>query len=268
MGIFSRIKGTITQKANAAIDKAIDPAKEIELAISELEEQRKSALAELISYKASAKQMDNDLERHRGKIAEWESRAMAAIKAGDDELAKRALREKKLAEAEIDKISRDKAEATGYAAQLNKSRKEFDTKLAMFKLRKGTLATQLAAARSAGGDAFGNDPSVWDRFSAAEDKIDQAAAESEADAAMRGEDASDREFDLRLAAAAGPAALGAGAGADDDALAQLKDKLAAERTRKALAASAPAEPSGSSGSGTSSPSAVTAPSSDADRTGA
>jgi phage shock protein A len=247
MGIFSRIKGSITQKANAAIDRATDPAKEIDLAIAELEDQRKKALAELISYKANAKQMENDIEKHRAKAAEWESRAMSAIKAGDDELAKRALREKKAAEAEIEKISRDRNEAAGYAAQLNKSRKEFETKLQMFKLRKGTLATQLAAARSGGGDAFGNDPSVWDRFDAAEDKIDRAAAESEVDAAMRGEDEDARDFDLKLAQVAGKDALPASPA--DDALAQLKQKLEAERARKALAASSSSSSSSSDGDG-------------------
>jgi phage shock protein A len=248
MGIISRIKGTLTQKANAAIDRATDPAKEIDLAITELEEQRKKALAELISYKANAKQMEADLEKQKAKAAEWETRAMAAIKAGDDELAKRALREKKACEAEVEKISRDRNEAAGYAAQLNKSRKEFETKLQMFKLRKGTLATQLAAARSAGGDAFGNDPSVWDRFNEAEDKIDRAAVESEVDSAMRGEEQDARDFDRQLAAAAGASGVDALPAPADDALAQLKQKMAAERAKKALTAGGAdaAEPAGSS----------------------
>jgi phage shock protein A len=232
MGIISRIKGSITQKANAAIDRATDPAKEIDLAIAELEDQRKKALAEPISFKANAKQMENDIEKQRARAAEWESRAMAAIKAGDDELAKRALREKKACEAEVEKITRDRNEAAGYAAQLNKSRKEFETKLQMFKLRKGTLATQMAAARSGGGDAFGNDPSVWDRFNDAEDKIDRAAVESEVDAALRGEDEDARDFDRKLAAVAGAEAVPALA-AGDDALAQLKRKLEAEKAAKA-----------------------------------
>lgn len=240
MGILSRLKGTLTQKANAAIDRATDPAKEIDLAIAELEDQRKKALAELISYKANAKQMENDLERHRKKASEWEARAMTAIKAGDDELAKQALREKKAAETEIEKISRDRNEAAGYAAQLNKSRKEFETKLQMFKLRKGTLATQLAAARSGGGDAFGNDPSVWDRFAEAEDKIDRTAVESEVDAAMRGEEQDAQDFDRKLIAAAKASgnADALPAAPADDALAMLKEKMASDKAKKALAAGA------------------------------
>ncbi|HEU4613935.1 MAG TPA: PspA/IM30 family protein [Kofleriaceae bacterium] len=232
MGIFSRIKNGISSKANSALDKAIDPEKELEMAILELEEGRKKALQELVSYKATAKQLDNDIEKYRTKAAEWEKRAMLAIKAGDDEAAKAALREKKAAEQEVEKIERDKHEAASYAIQLNKSRKEFETKLQMLKLRKGTLATQIAAARSAGGDAFGNDSSVWDKFQRAEERIDQEAIETEVDAAMRGEEADAQLFDAKLAA------LPAAAADSEDALAKLKEKMAADKLarQKALAA--------------------------------
>ena len=185
MGFFSRVKTGISSKANAAIDKAIDPAKELDMAILELEEGRKKALQELVSYKATAKNLENDVVKYKAKATEWERRAMLAVKAGDDDAAKTALREKKAAETEAAKIERDKHEAASYAIQLNKSRKEFETKLTMLKLRKGTLATQLASARSAGGDAFGNDTSVWDKFQRAEDRIDQEAIETEVDAAPR-----------------------------------------------------------------------------------
>lgn len=236
MGIFSRIKNGISSKANSALDKAIDPEKELEMAILELEEGRKKALAELVQYKATAKQLDNDITKHRTKAAEWEKRAMLAVKAGDDEAARTALREKRTAEAEADKIERDKHEAASYAIQLNKSRKEFETKLQMLKLRKGTLATQIAAARSAGGDAFGNDSSVWDKFARAEERIDQEAIETEVDAAMRGEDADTQLLNAKLAA------LPAAAADADDALAKLKDKMAADKLakHKALAAAEPA----------------------------
>src|SRR5258705_4811510 len=123
MGIFKRMKDGISSKANAALDKAIDPEKELDMAIMELEDGRKKALAELVSYKATARNMDNDLEKYKAKAHEWERRAMVAVKAVDDEAAKVALREKQAAEQEYVKILRDKNEATSYAVQLNKSRK-------------------------------------------------------------------------------------------------------------------------------------------------
>jgi len=239
MGIFSRIKNGISSKANSALDKAIDPAKEVDMTILELEEGRKKALQELITYKATAKTLDADVEKYRKKAAEWEKRAMTAVKAGDDEAAKTALKEKRNAEQEATKIERDKHEAASYAIQLNKSRKEFETKLQILKLRKGTLATQIAAGRSAGGDAFGNDSSVWDRFKAAEDRIDSEAIETEVDAAMRGE-MDGNELDAKILAASRQAQLGDGGvpNGPDDALSKLKSKMedAKAAKQKALAA--------------------------------
>jgi phage shock protein A len=234
VGIFSRIG----KKAEEALDKAIDPAKEVDMAILELEQQHKAAIAELVSYKATAKQLDADIERYKAKAVEWERRAVVAVKAGDDEAAKVALREQKACLQEAAKIKADRDEATGYAVQLNKSRKVFETKLQMLKLRKGTLATQIAAARG-GGDVFGNTSAVWDKFQAAEDRIDEQSAEAEADAAMRGDDAgSETDLDRRLVAAAsasGVPMLGAGAAvspATDDALAAMKARVAADRAAR------------------------------------
>jgi phage shock protein A len=234
MGIFSKIKNGISSKANSALDKAIDPAKELEMAIMELEEGRKKAMAELLSYKTTAKQLDQDLEKYRNKAGEWEKRAMTALKAGDENMARQALKEKKAAEAEAVKIERDKHEAASYAIQLNKSRKEFETKLQMLKLRKGTLATQIAAGRSAGGDAFGNDSSVWDKFQRAEERIDQEAIETEVDAAMRGEQSDAQMFDAKLAALSGTAPDG-----PEDALAKLKAKMLADKEAKQKALESP-----------------------------
>ena len=171
---------------------------------------------------------------------------MVAIRAGDDEAARVALKEKKAAEQESVKIERDKHEAASYAIQLNKSRKEFEIKLQMLKLRKGTLATQIASARTANGDAFGNDSSVWDRFQAAEDRIDAEAVESEVDAAMRGEDADAHLFDAKLAAAASNAGLLPAPDGPDDALAMLKSKMATDKAakQKALAAAKPDDDKG------------------------
>jgi phage shock protein A len=242
VGIFSKIKNGISSKANAALDKAIDPEKELDMAIMELEEQRKKALQELISYKATAKQLDQDIEKYTARATEWERRAMVAVRAGDDDAAKLALKEKKNALVEIEKIKRDKAEATSYAVQLNKSRKVFEVKLQTLKLRKGTLATQIAAAR-AGGDAFGNDQGVWDKFKEAEDRIDAEAIETEVDASLRGEELAQADFDQKLIAATGGSMAALKAGGDtEDQLAAIKAKVDADRAARAARLGTTAKP--------------------------
>jgi phage shock protein A len=230
MGIFKKMKDGISSRASSALDKAIDPEKEIDMAILELEEGRKKALQELISYKATAKQMEEEIKKYQERADGWEKKAMIALKAGDEDAARAALKEKKAALVEVQKITRDRDEAAGYAVSLNKSRKEFETKLQILKMRKGTLATQLAAARSKGGNVFGHDDDVWDKFARAEERIDAEAIETEVDAAMRGEQAAEAELEAKiLSAGKDVPALPAG---PDDALEQLKAKMAEEKAKK------------------------------------
>ncbi len=234
MGIFSRMKRSISSKANNAIDKMTDPEKELELAISELEDNRKAAIKELIAYKATAKTMEQDIDKEQKRADEWEKRAMAAVKAGDDDLAKKAIIEHRRSLAEVVKIKADRDEAASYAIQLNKSRKTFDTKLQMLKLRKGTLATQMKAAKT--GSPLGVDNSVFERMEEAERRIDEEAIEAEVFASMQGEDYDSQlggaEFDQKLLAAGGD--LSAPVDGSADPLEALKAKMAAEKKQKLL----------------------------------
>ncbi|MCA9675763.1 MAG: PspA/IM30 family protein [Kofleriaceae bacterium] len=233
MGLFRRMKDGIKSRANAAIDKAIDPEKELDIAIMELEEGRKKALQELISYKATAKTMEEELQKYQARADGWEKKAMIAVRAGDDEAARTALREKKNAQVEVEKITRDRDEAASYAIQLNKSRKEFETKLQILKMRKGTLATQLAAARSASGDAFGGTSGeLFDKFQQAEDRIDAEAIETEVDAALRGEELAAADFDAKLLAAGGDPRGTGTEGDPDAALAAIKAKVEAQKAAR------------------------------------
>ncbi len=240
MGIFGRMKRAVKSKANAAIDKAVDPAKEIDMAILELETQQKTALKELLAYKATAKVMDKDIAALEEKTATWEQRAMLAVRKGDDALARECLREKKSGEAELERLRRDRNEANGYAAELNRSRKQVETRLQMLKLKRGTMATQIAAARSGSGNAFGLSSSPFDRMDVAEAKIENDAIAAEAGAELdaegggaQAEAASEAAFDAALRAAGDDPDGGEGG---DDPLAQLKAKMAADRADKQAAA--------------------------------
>jgi phage shock protein A len=230
MGIFGRMKRAIKSKANAAIDKAIDPAKELDMAIFELEAQQKQAMKDLLSYKASAKVMEKDMATLEEKAKLWEQRAMTAVKKGDDELAKQCLKERTQALTGLAKVKADRDEAAGYAIELNRSRKRVDTQLKVLKLKKGTMATQIAAARSGTGNAFGFSNDVFDRMDKAEEKIDSEAIQAEVDAAMEGEELGTSLDAQLLAARADPVA----GGSADDELAKLKAKIEADRERKQL----------------------------------
>jgi len=234
MGIFGRMKRGIKSKANAAVDKAIDPARELEMTILELEEQKKSALEELVSYKATAKVIERDIETQEEKGKNWEKRAMIAVKQGDDDLAKQCLKERGYCLTEVAKMRADRDEAASYAIQLNQSRKKVETQLQILKLKKGTLATQLAAARSGTGNPFGHSNEVFEKMDRAEERIESDAIEAEVSAALEGEHL-ENDIDAKLLAAGATTAM-----ETDDELRRLKAELAADRKRRGLA-SAPAK---------------------------
>ncbi len=127
-------------------------------------------------------------------------------------------------------MTADRDEAAGYAIELNRSRKRVDTQLQVLKLKKGTMATQIAAARSGTGNAFGFSNEVFERMDKAEEKIDSEAIQAEVDAAMEGEELGTSLDATLLAAGADPLT----GGSADDELARLKAKVVADRERKLL----------------------------------
>lgn len=219
MGIFSRMKRVAKSKANAAIDRATTPEQRISIVIMQLEEQRKAAYKELLAFKTNSKQMEKEMAKLEERVSQWEKRAMASVKAGDDEKAKQCLAEKKNAEVELVRIRRDFEETAGYAIELNRSRKKLEAKLQALKLKKGTLATQLAAARGQSA-TFGGAAEEFERVSEA---IDDSILANEAAVEMA---ALEAEID-------GVDSLGVDDSLvdSDDPLMQLKAKMQKERAQ-------------------------------------
>ncbi len=229
MSLLGRIKNALSTKANEALDKAIDPQKEMDLIIAELEETNLEARKELLGYKTTAKRMQQDIDAVEAKIARWEERAMEAVKSGNDELAKEALLEKRQLEHERKSLIADRNEAASYAIELNRSRKQVETRLQILKLKKGTMAQQIAAQRT-GGNIFGDDNGVWERMAKAEERIEEQAIAAEVDELLGMDDGSSQQAALQ-ALETQTNTLGA-----DNALAQLKAKMAEEKQAKLLAA--------------------------------
>lgn len=221
MSILSKMKRAVGSKANAALDKALDPEKEIELLIAQLEKQRGEAVAELINFKAASNKMDGDVQALADDAARWEKRAALAVKKGDDEMAKDCLRRKKQCQAEQTQIKRDQLEAAGYANELNRSRKQVEQRLRMLKLKKGTLAAQLRSARGKG-DAFSNSAQLFEKLERAERDIDEEAIEVEVAAELDSAQSADQELETAfLKAGDEPAATSS----EEDPLALLKARM-------------------------------------------
>src|SRR4029077_12556094 len=100
MGILGRLSSLIKSNVNDAIDSMQDPAKEIDQMVRDMEDSARQARTEVGQSLAEAKRLVRKVTELDGEIAQWQSRAETALRAGDDALAKEALKRRAEKEAE------------------------------------------------------------------------------------------------------------------------------------------------------------------------
>jgi phage shock protein A len=94
MGIFDRAKRAISSNVNSVLDKAEDPRKMVELTLDEMKEQIGRARQDVIAAVAAEKPLRKQCDELKSQQDKWEQRAILAVKAGDDALAREALKQK------------------------------------------------------------------------------------------------------------------------------------------------------------------------------
>ena len=92
MGIFSRLGTLIKSNINDLITKAEDPEKMLSQVLLEMQQQLVEAKKQVAVSIADEKRIQKQAEAETEKSKEWERKAMMAVRAGDDALAKEALR--------------------------------------------------------------------------------------------------------------------------------------------------------------------------------
>ena len=145
--------------------------------IEELKAARRTATAELISFKAGQKLAAARADELAAKAAEWQARAESALRAGDEPLAREALVRRGETIAELARVRADTDEQGRIAAALLRGRREVDAKLAQLEARQGTIAAGLAAGQ--GATPLQAEGPAWDRLADAERRLDLAATEHE-----------------------------------------------------------------------------------------
>ncbi len=246
MSIFKRISDVVKSNVNSAIDAAEDPRKVLEQTIIDMEGEHKKAKQKLLESMTLLKQTEKQAETMRKTANEWEQKAMAALKAGSDDLARQALGEK----GKFDAMALE-AE-TGVAAQKgsNESLKEqiiaLERKVQEAKSKKDELIARLnaadmkkkqaAIAAGTGPNAVG-DATAFDTFDRMVNKIENSEAEVEARAELMGSTAVSAAVDNELKKLTEKQS-------GEDALAALKAKMAASSGAPAPSSSGPPAVSG------------------------
>jgi len=95
MGIFARIAQLIKSNLNDLISRSEDPEKMLNQVVLDMNNQLVEAKKQVAASIADEKRLAKQSEQEAANAAEWERRAMMALRAGNEELAKEALARKR-----------------------------------------------------------------------------------------------------------------------------------------------------------------------------
>jgi len=133
MGILDRIRTVLKANINALISKAEDPEKMLNQLLMDMNENLLEAKKQVALSIADEKKLERQALENKSQADEWERKAMLAVKAGKDDLAKEALLRKQ--------------EYDGYAASFQK---EFESQHASVEQLKDALRQLQAKIEEAG----------------------------------------------------------------------------------------------------------------------
>jgi len=191
MGIFARLAQLIKSNLNDLISRSEDPEKMLNQIVVDMNTQLIEAKKQVAASIADEKKLLKQTEQELATAAEWERRAMMAVRAGDDALAKEALARKR----EHDEL------AAAFRAQWEKQKAAVDQlKLALRALnakieeakRKKTLLIarkKRAEAQRAIQETMSGlrNASAFEAFDRMQGKIERMEAEAEASAELQEE---------------------------------------------------------------------------------
>lgn len=216
---FKRVTTVVSSELNAMLDKAEDPVKMLDQFMREMAEdirESESAVAKMI---ANEKLLQKKYEEAEKMVQKREEQAIKALESGNEDLARRALEDKKSHTAQVDSLkesyTRAKADADALRAKLDEMKQEYNE----MKLKKDSLKARAESAKTRtkmnrAMSSVGEDQSRKG-FERMEEKVMHLEAEAETSDDLH---ASNRSLDDELAAL--------DKNNVDDELAALKKRLA------------------------------------------
>ena len=185
MGLFSRLKTLVSSNINDLISKAEKPEKMLNQLIIDMQEQLVESKRAVALAIADEKKLERETANQKLLAQEWEKKAMLAVRAGKDDLAKEALLRKQEydnAHAEYQKqweLQKDSVE------KLKESLRELQNKIEEAQRKKNLLIARAKRAEAQQKiqntmSSVGGNRGTFDAFDRMAQKVDQMEAEADA----------------------------------------------------------------------------------------
>ncbi len=185
MGIFDRLKTVISSNMNALISKAENPEKMLNQMIIDMNQQlidSKKAVAMAI---ADEKRLEREVIENKAKAEEWEKKAMLAVRAGRDDLAKEALLRKQEHESYSGQLGTQWQAQKESVEKLKESLRQLQSKIEEASRKKNILIARAKRAEAQEKinqtmSSIAGNKSAFDTFDRMAKKVDELEARTEA----------------------------------------------------------------------------------------
>ena len=184
MGIFGRLGSVFKSNINDLISKMEDPEKMLNQMIIDMKEQLVEAKKQVAVVIADEKRLKMQYEEQNAKAQEWEKKAMMAVRAGDDGLAKEALARKTEFDNRSSEFKKIWEEQKGQADQIRDALRLMSKKIEEAERKKNLLiakAKRAEAQKTIHATMSGlTDNSAFDTFDRMSQKVEAQEAEAQA----------------------------------------------------------------------------------------
>jgi phage shock protein A len=184
MGILDRIRTVLKSNINALISKAENPEKMLNQLIMDMNEQLLEAKKQVAMSIADEKKLERQTLENKGQAEDWEKKAMLAVKAGKDDLAKEALLRKQEYDGYAASFQKEYESQHASVEQLKDALRQLSGKIDEASRKKNLLIARAKRAeaqkqiqQTMGSLTAGSSFDTFDRMA---EKVDQIEAEADA----------------------------------------------------------------------------------------
>ena len=184
MGIFDRFKTVVKSNINDMISKAETTEKMLNQLVFDMNSQLVESKKQVAAAIADEKRLERQLIENKAKAEDWERKAMLAVKAGKDDLAKEALLRKQEYDGYTKGFQGEWEKQRAAVEQLKGTLRQLQLKIEEANRKKNLLVARAkrAEAQKTIQTTMGqlSDTSAFSTFDRMAAKVDQIEAEADA----------------------------------------------------------------------------------------
>lgn len=184
MSFFNRVRDLVSANLNSMLDRAEDPEKMVNEYIRQLSENLYEAKTRVAAAMADETKLHNKMVQFQAEADQWQSKAEAALRASDEDLARQALARKLQSQKLADSYKQQYESQDQQVEELQDSLVKLEARIAESKSRRDLIVakrnraeTQEAIQRTVRGLSSSN---AMDKLGQLESRVDDQLAQADA----------------------------------------------------------------------------------------